>query len=119
MLNLSDKMIHVPPVYLAVCAEKVASFHKLEPPLNSINLAYLRLACSEILVSCSNRMSVGGVVCLKMSFNSFLFLLPMNLFPRPLTFWEAMMSFSPFMFDFENVLGGAGVLLAQNREAVG
>lgn len=42
VLTLSETMIHVPPVNLAVRAEKVASFHKLEPPLNSMSLACLR-----------------------------------------------------------------------------
>lgn len=42
-------------------------------------------------------MSVGGVVCLKTSFSSFLFLLPVKPCPKPLTFWVAMVILSPFM----------------------
>lgn len=97
--NLSVRTIPVPPLKCAECAEKVASFHKLVPPRSSMKRAWLRHAFSGIFVSCTSIMSAGGVVCLKRSFTSCLFLLPVSPWPIPLTFWVAIVILSPFMGD--------------------
>lgn len=102
---LSDSMIHVPPLNLAVRAEKIPSFHKPVPFLNSKNLACLMLVALGILFSCSSRMSVVGVVCLKRYFICLRFHLPVKPWPKPRVSWVAMVILSP-SFGLRWILGG-------------
>ena len=100
----------VPPLYLTDWAENVASFHRLVPFLISTNLACLRLSYFANFVSCSNRTSMDGVVCLKRSLISFHFFLPVNPWPNLRVFWVAMVILSPFI----SILCGVCWLLAQH-----
>lgn len=94
---LEAKIIHVPPLNLHVQAEKVISFQRLEPPLTSMNCACFRHVVSGIFISCSRRMSVVGVVCRNRDLISFLFLRPVNPWPKLLEFWVAIVIGSPFI----------------------
>ncbi len=94
---LEARTIHVPPLNLHVHAEKELSVQRLEPPLNSMNRACFRHAVSGIFISCSRRMSVVGVVCRNRDLISFLFLRPVNPWPKLLEFWVAIVIGSPFI----------------------
>lgn len=66
----------VPPLKHPDWVENDPSFHKLEPPRNSMKRACLRHDVSGSLVSCSIRISTSGVDFWKSVFNSLRFLSP-------------------------------------------
>lgn len=68
--------MHMPPLNLSDCAEKEPSFHKLVPPLNSMYLACFKHVAAGSLISYKRRISVDGVVNLKMFLKSLRFLRP-------------------------------------------
>lgn len=78
----AERTMLVPPLKRQDCMEKVPSFQRLDPPLDSKNLACLRQATSGSLISYSKSMLVVGVVCWYRCFNSFLFPRPRKPCPR-------------------------------------
>lgn len=95
----SERNVSVPPLNLPDRAQKKPSFHRLEPPLNSINFVCLRQIALGKLVSCNKRIVVLIVVSLKRFLISLRLLRPDNPWPSPRVFWIAMVSLSPFIHD--------------------
>lgn len=113
----SKRTMSVSPLNLLDCAQKKPSFHRLEPPLNSINFVYLRQIALGKLVSCNKRIVVLVVVSLKRFLISLRLLRPNNPWPSPWVFWVAMVSLSPFIQD-KRVISGEDFLLNQGCESV-